>query len=359
MGTTTATLVPTLMPNFWTALKKPILALAPMAGVTDTAFRQLCKRFGADVIYTEFASADALVYENQKTRELIAYDPMEQPVVCQIFGKKPEHFFKAVKVLEEMGFAGVDINFGCPAYKVVKSGGGVTLMRNLPLCYELVQAACEGTPLPVSIKIRASIRRGQDTKDKIENPEAEAELDQYECPVDVVTALDLVKTIKDLPVQAIMIHGRSFEQPFDGEPNLNIIAEVRKIWPGRLIANGGIYSPEKAKEVLEATGADGVGLARGAWGKPWLFTQVKDYLSTGSYQELPWGEIKQVMLQHAELSLGSKGERGLLELRKHLGWYAKGFPGASELRSKLVRAATLPDVQAILAPSPTPGTAES
>jgi tRNA-dihydrouridine synthase len=319
-----------------------------MAGVTDTAFRQLCKNFGADVIYTEFASADALVYENAKTRDLIAYDPMEQPVVCQIFGKKPEHYFKAVKILEEMGFAGVDINFGCPAYKVVKSGGGVTLMRNLPLCRELVQAACEGTKLPVSIKIRASIRRGQDTKDKIENQEAEDELDQYECPVDVVTALDLVKKIKDLPIGAIMIHGRSFEQPFDGEPNLNIITEVRKTWSGVLIANGGIYTPEKAKEVLATTGADGVGLARGAWGKPWLFQQVKDYLNTGSYHELPWDEIKQVMLQHAELALAHKGQHGLIELRKHLSWYVKGFSGASSIRSQLVRVHTLDDVKEIL-----------
>ncbi len=337
------------MPNFWTELKKPILALAPMAGVTDTAFRQLCKAFGADVIYTEFASADALVYDNKKTRELIAYDQMEQPVVCQIFGKKPEHYFKAVRVLEEMGFAGVDINFGCPAYKVVKSGGGVTLMRNLPLCYELVQAACEGTKLPISIKIRASIRKGQDTKDKVENSEAETELDTWECPVDVVTALHLVEKIKNLPVSAIMIHGRSFEQPFDGEPNLNVIAEVRKMWAGVLIANGGIYTPEKAKEVLEATGADGVGLARGAWGKPWLFRQVKDYLATGSYQELPWDETKQVMLRHAELSLGSKGHHGILELRKHLSWYVKGFSGASTLRAQLVRASTLSDIQQVLA----------
>ncbi|MBI5466249.1 MAG: tRNA-dihydrouridine synthase family protein [Candidatus Kerfeldbacteria bacterium] len=182
------------MTNFWTTLAKPILALAPMAGVTDTAFRQLCKAYGADVIYTEFASADALVYENKKTRAMLAYAPAEQPVVCQIFGHKPEVFFKAVKILEEMGFAGVDINFGCPAYKIVRSGGGVKLMRNLNLCYELVQAACEASSLPVSLKLRASIRRGANTNDKVEN--STDEVDAYECNLDVVTALNLVEKIK-------------------------------------------------------------------------------------------------------------------------------------------------------------------
>lgn len=298
-----------------------------MAGVTDTAFRQLCKAYGTDVIYTEFASVDALVYENKKTKDFIGYDPTEQPVVCQIFGKKPEHFFKAVKVLEEMGFAGVDLNFGCPAYKVVRNGGGVTLMRDLPLCHELVQAACEGTKLPISIKIRASIKKQN---------------------VGVITALDLVDKIKALPVSAIMIHARSYEQPFDGEPNLSIISEVRKIWSGILLANGGIYTPENAKEVLEVTRADGVGIARGAWGKPWFFEQIKQYLSTGNYKKPNWATIKQIMLRHAEIALLSKGEYGLIELRKHLSWYAKGFAGASQIRAQLVQIKTLDEIKSIL-----------
>ena len=333
------------MENFWSNLPKPILALAPMAGVTDTAFRQMCKRFGADVIYTEFASANALVYDNKKTRELIAYAPEEQPVVCQIFGNDPEMFFKSVKILETMGFTGVDINFGCPAYKVVKHGGGVSLMKNPKLCAEIVQAACAGSGLPVSIKIRASIKAGQDTKDKIEGDD---ELGKYECAVDVVTALDLVNAIRHLPAQAIMIHARSFEQPFDGEPNVDIISQVRTIWPRILLANGGIYSPEKAKEILEQTKADGVGIARGAWGRPWIFQQIKDYLASGQYQHLDWEEIKNTMLKHASLALTSKGTHGLLDLRKHLAWYVKGMPGAAETRAKLVHVNTVADVVKIL-----------
>ncbi len=333
------------MNNFWEKLNKPFVTLAPMAGVTDTPFRQMCKAYGADVIYTEFASANALVYENAKTKDLISFEPKEQPVVCQIFGRDPEMFFKASKILEQMGFAGVDINFGCPAYKVVKHGGGVSLMKNLNLCREIVDATCRGTNLPVSIKMRASIRKGHGTKDKIEG---EDELDDYECPVDMVTAVDLVNKVKDLPASSIMIHARSFEQPFDGEPNVNIISEIRKIWPKILIANGGIYTPEKAQEILNETGADGVGIARGSWGKPWIFKQIKDFLSTGSYTNPDWSEIKKVMLEHAQLTFELKGDYGLVELRKHLAWYVKGFSGAASLRSQLVQVKTLSDVKTIL-----------
>ena len=145
------------MENFWQHLPTPFLALAPMAGVTDLAFRTMCKRFGADVIYTEFASANALVHGNAATRRMISFHASERPVVCQIFGNDPAMFAGAARVLEAMGFDGIDINFGCPAYKVVTHGGGVVLMRDLDLCYALVKAACEATTLPVSIKIRSSI----------------------------------------------------------------------------------------------------------------------------------------------------------------------------------------------------------
>jgi nifR3 family TIM-barrel protein len=317
-----------------------------MAGVTDTPFRQMCKRYGSDVIYTEFASVNALCHGNQATRDMIAFHTTEQPVVCQLFGRDPELFRQAAGILEELGFSGVDINFGCPAYKVVKAGGGVKLMRNLALCQEIVQAACEGTKLPVSIKLRASIKRGVDTKDKVEN--LADETDGYECNLDQVTALDLVHKIKNLPIAAIMLHARSYEQPFDGEPDLAMVREVRKIWPGILLANGGIYTPEKAKAVLEQTGADGVGIARGAWGKPWIFKQIKDYLATGSYQEMSRPEIKTIILEHARLALLNKKNYGLIELRKHLAWYIKGMTGAAAIRAKLVQTKVISDVETAL-----------
>ncbi len=316
------------MPNFWNKLTKPILALAPMAGITDMAFRQLCKRFGADIIYTEFASSYALIYQNKKTSEMLKFSPLERPVICQIFGNQPEVFHKSAAILEEMGFDGIDINFGCPAYKVTRHGGGVSLMRNLELCREIVQATCEATKLPVSIKIRASIKK-QNSQESI-------------------TALDLVKNIKDLPLTAIMIHARSYEQPFDGEPKIDIVKEVRKMWPKILLYNGGIHTPDNAKDILEQTGADGIGLARGAWGKPWLFEQIKSYLKKGTYTEYNWDEVKKIMLKHAKLALATKGEYGLVELRKHLVKYVKSLHNATILRTKLVRVKTLEDIKKIL-----------
>ncbi len=323
------------MENFWQTLPKPILALAPMAGVTDTAFRQMCKVGGADVLYTEFVSTDAVVYESKKTFEMLKFAPAEQPVVCQVFGKNPEHYFKSAKVIADFGFAGIDINFGCPAYKVVKHGGGVTLMRRLDLVRELVQATCEGSPIPVSIKIRASICKEGCAAD---DPEGQ------------VTALDLIERIKDLPVAAVMIHGRSFEKPFDGSPNVGAITQVKKAFSGIVLANGGVYSPEAAKQLLDETGADGVGVARGSWGRPWLFQEIKDYLRDGTYTQKTWEQIVPNILRHAQLAFAAKGGHGLIELRKHLAWYVKGFPGASELRSKLVRATSYDDIVGALAP---------
>ena len=334
-----------IMKNFWEQLEKPFISLAPMAGVSDQAFRRICKEYGADVIYTEFASANALVRNSKKTLKMLAFNQEEQPVVCQIFGNNPENFFKSAKILEELGFSGIDINFGCPAYKVVKTGGGVSLMRNLGLCFELAQAVCEGGCLPVSVKIRSSINP------KPKEQEKQFDMGRIESSDNKkpITALDFVKKIKPLPVSAIMIHARSYEAPFDGKPDLLMIKKVRKIWDRALIANGGINTPVYAKEILEQTKADGIGLARGAWGKPWLFKQIKDYLKTGAYEPFTnFEQIKKAMIHHAELALSTKGDHGIIEMRKHLGWYVKGLCNAKQLRSKLVRAGTIDEIKKIL-----------
>jgi nifR3 family TIM-barrel protein len=318
------------MKNFWTQLPKPFLALAPMAGVTDLAFRTMCKRFGADVIYTEFASANALTRNNQKTNDMLAFAPKEKPIVCQIFGNDPSVFHAAAESVERMGFSGIDINFGCPAYKVTRHGGGVSLMRNPAHCAELVAAVCDATALPVSVKLRASIN---DNKKKI-------------------TAVDLVEQIKSLPVSAVMIHGRSYELPFDGEPDIEMITEVKKAFKGVVIANGGIYSPVLAKEMVEATHADGLGIARGARGRPWIFRQIREYLASGEYQEPTWDEKKQYIMEHVKLALEAKGPYGIIEMRKHLAWYVKGLPRAKKIREELMKVKTLEEVQRIIMAMP-------
>lgn len=320
------------MKNFWHQLNKPILVLAPMAGITDSPFRLLCKSFGADVVYTEMTSADGLAYKGKKTLELLNFSGKQRPVVLQLFGKDPEKFGNALEVIKTLPKNqqpdGIDINFGCPAKKVTRHGGGVTLMRNLPHCRKIVKAVCEHSPWPVSAKIRSSIN-SLDKKTKI-------------------TALDFINYVKDLPITTIMIHGRPFENPFQAEIDFETIREAKKIFPGLIIANGGINSPEKAKEMLEKTKADGIALARGLYGKPWLFKQIKNYLKIGKYQELTWLQIKKVALKHAKLNFKYKGTHGLIEIRKYLCFYTKGLPNASELRQNLVRVKTVDEIKKIL-----------
>ena len=323
-------LIAGLMKNFWTQLPKPFIALAPMAGVTDLAFRTMCKRFGADVIYTEFASANALARHSKKTQEMLSFSTGEQPVVCQIFGNDPSVFHAAAESVEGMGFSGIDINFGCPAYKVTRHGGGVSLMRNPAHCAELIAAVCDATALPVSVKLRASIN---DNKKKI-------------------TAVDLVEKIKSLPVSAIMVHGRSYELPFDGEPDIGMIAAVKRVFKGIVIANGGILSPETAQEMVEATHADGLGIARGALGRPWIFRQIREYLASGAFHEPTWDEKKQCIMEHVKLALETKGPYGIIEMRKHLAWYVKGLPRAKKIREELVKVKTLEEVQRIIMAMP-------
>ena len=310
--------------NFWQKLNKnkPILALAPMAGVTDSAFRQICKHYGADVVYTEMVSADGLYYGSKKTMELLKLSKKEKPIVVQLFGKRPETFIKAASVCQAAGFDGIDINFGCPAKKVVAHGGGVTLMRDLNRCRQIMEAVLSGTSLPVSVKIRAGI--------------------------DDVTAVDFISNIKDLPIAALMVHGRYFKNPFSGPVDRDMIKRAKREFGGIVLANGGIASPEAAKEMLDKTGVDGLGLARGLYGQPWLFKQIKDYLKTDQYKTVGPIEIKKVILRHAKLALATKNSHGLVELRKHLLWYVAGWSEAKKLRSELVQVETLAAIEQIL-----------
>lgn len=343
--------------SFWSQLHKPFVALAPMAGVTDTAFRQLCKQGGADVVYTEFVSINAIVHESKKTFDMIKFQAVEQPVVVQIFGKEPKLYREAAKRIAALGFAGIDINFGCPAYKVVNSGGGVCLMRKPKQCAEIVAATIDGAgETPVSIKCRASINKiankteidfqanENDGLNQNQNYSTEEIIDG----VGKVTAVELLQAMSGLNLAAVMLHARSYEKPFDGIPDYDIYSRVRSIYSGILIANGGINTPEIAKDIFSQGQVDGLGIARGAWGQPWIFQQIKDYLHTGKYAVPDLNQIKFTMLEHARLALLEKGSHGLVELRKHLAWYVKGFPGAVELRKKLVQTKNLEEIHTIL-----------
>jgi tRNA-dihydrouridine synthase B len=313
------------MENFWKKFKKPIIALAPMAGITDQPFRQICKGFGADAVYSEMASASAIFFNKKKTIGITRFNSgKESPYVAQLFGDNPEHFLFAAKVIaKQIRPDGIDINFGCPARKIIACGSGAVLMNNIKLTREIIKATLKGAGnTPVSIKIRAGVKK--------------------------TSAFDFIEKVKDLPISAIMIHGRTLEQGFAGFVDYGMIKKVKEAVGIPVIANGGILKPEDAKVMLEKTGADGVGLAQGVLGKPWLFKQIKEYFAQEEYKEYGFEEIKKIARKHAEMMYKKRGKQGVLEMRKHLAWYFKGFSGAAEMRQKLTRVKTLGEIKKTL-----------
>ncbi len=307
--------------NFWFSIKKPLLALAPMAGITDSAFRQICRKNGADVVYSEMASVSALFFKPAKTLNLVRFNKKESPYIVQLFGNNPKHFAIATKIItEKIKPDGIDINFGCPAKKVFGHGSGCALMPQINLSREIILSVCENTSLPVSIKIRAGLKN--------------------------FNAREFIEKTKDLPYCAVMIHGRTYEGGFSGPIDWKLIEQIKKIIPEKIVlGNGGINTSEDALEILQKYPAiDGLGIARGAWGKPYLFNQIKNKMGNCDFFK-----IKKIILEHARLIYADKNEMGKFEIRKHLAWYIKGFPGASELRQKLVRAENIEEIKQILA----------
>ena len=319
------------MNNFWTKLTKPIISTTPMAGLTDSAWRQICKMWGADIVHTEFVSVDALYYDSKKTMKLLEYKAMEQPVVVQIFGKRVELYPKAAQMVEATGVAGIDINFGCPAKKVAGHGGGICLLRDMETVKKILATTMESVQIPVSVKTRVSINAVQNnpTKGKI-------------------TVLDFIDALKEFPIAAIIIHGRTYEKPFTGPVDLKMLKKARaKFKSGIFLINGSFQTIESVVKDLEYTKADGIALSRAILGKPWIFKQIKDYVHTGKYQEITWNEMKATAIQHAELLWESKGNKGFKEMRKHLLFYVKGHPQAAELRKRLVIVNNPKDVKKI------------
>ncbi len=309
--------------SFWKKLKKrqvPILALAPMAGFTDSIFRQIVKRYGADVVYSEMASATAIFYNQKKdspTFRLLKFDrAKEKYYVVQLFGSNPEHLAAAARFITKyIKPDGLDLNFGCPVPKIIKQGAGSGLMKDLKKSRAALEAVLHNTDLPVSIKIRA--KAGE------------------------VGALEFLKNISDLPVEAVMIHGRTLSQGFAGAPDLKIIKDARRYFKGVILANGGIDDLAEAKRVLRVSRADGLGLARGVLGRPWLFKEIK----TGRTIDMEPSQIYKLVASHAAAVEKKKGKPGIIELRKHLVWYMLGLDGASKKREKLVKAESLADVK--------------
>jgi tRNA-dihydrouridine synthase B len=293
-------------------LKNPVI-LAPMAGITDPPFRAIVKEFNPGLVCGEMISAMALHYNSNKTRAMIQMDTFEKPVSIQIFGSDPQIMAEAATVIAAEGADLIDINMGCPAPKVVKSGEGAALLNNLPLAAAIIEKVAASVKIPVTVKFRL----GWD-KNKIVAPE-------------------LAKIAEDHGAAAVTLHARTREQFYQGKADWERIAEIKQTVAIPVIGNGDVDSPQAAKALMEQTGCDGVMIGQAALGRPWIFGQVAAYLEKGILLPDPGLRQRfQLIERHLQLQMEYSGrQRGLLEMRKHLSWYFKGLPGAAKMRDKV------------------------
>jgi nifR3 family TIM-barrel protein len=297
-------------------LQNPVVA-APMAGFTDQAYRMISKRFGCGLVCSEMVSDLGLVYDQQKTKRMLAVAPEERPISVQIFGSEPAAMAKAAQLAWEISQCEIlDINMGCPTPKIVKNGEGSALMQDIPLAAAIVKAVVQAVPIPVTVKMR----KGWDD----EHP----------------AAVRLVQAVEAVGAAAVAVHGRTREQFYSGQADWQAIAEVKAAVSIPVIGNGDITRPEDALAMLEQTGCDGVMVGRGALGRPWLFQQIVDLLQTGAYSPDPAPEQRlQIALQHLRLTASFKGEyTAIREMRKTLAGYVKGLPQAARAREEINQA---------------------
>jgi len=302
------------------------LALAPMAGVTDLAFRTICKKMGAGLTYTEMVSAKALVYNDIKTATLLKIGENEHPVAVQIFGSEVDSMAKgAVLALEISGGDIIDINMGCPVGKIVKSGDGCALMREPEKAREIIEAVVDSVPCPVTVKIRKGWDNGN------------------------VNAVEFAQMAQEAGAAAVAVHGRTRVQQYSGVADWNIIREVKKAVDIPVIANGDVFTPKDAARILKYTNADIAMIGRGALGNPWLFAQALAYLDETDIPELPpIAQRAKTALEQFELAALNKGERiACLEARKHYAWYLKGVPYSGYFKEQIMKATTLDDLRRI------------
>lgn len=305
----------------------PPLILAPMAGVTNHAFRLMVKRAGGcGLVTTEMFSAYACKYRDPGTNTMIDWTEEERPVSAQVFGGDPATVAIGARMLQDAGADIIDLNFGCPVPKVAKSGSGAFLLKNLDMAREILIAARHAVTVPLTIKTRA----GWDLGDR--------------------QVLDLAKTAEICGIDAIAVHGRVAVQGYSGKADWDIIAQVKDSVRIPVIANGDVLTPEDAARILEHTGCDGVMIGRSALGDPWLFSRIAEYLSTGRVLDLPTVTQKlDAARQHAALLQGILGERrASKEMRGHLIWYVKGMPGAPRLRERLMTTKSIEEIQEVL-----------
>jgi len=294
-----------------------LLYLAPLAGITDSPFRRLCKKYGADVLCTEMISSRGIFYKDKKTNELLSFRDEEQPIGIQLFGSEPEIMAYAAKTVEELKPAFIDINMGCPMPKIVNNGDGCALMKDLVLAGKVTEETVKAVKCPVTVKFRAGYSK------------------------DTINAEEFAKVMQESGASRITVHPRTREQLYSGEADWSIIAKVKQSVNIPVIGNGDIFSPESAEKMIRETNCDGLMIARGALGNPFIFRYIKNYFETGSYTSIPDVErLSEALWQVREMCEEKPEKIAVPEARKHLAWYIKGLRGSAKVRNEIMKAQT-------------------
>lgn len=305
--------------------------LGPMAGVTEAPFRGICKRMGASLTYTEMISAKGLHYNPDApvSRSLLTFDPAETPCVVQLFGSEQELMAdRAAWIVAEYGegVAAIDVNMGCPVTKVVSGGEGSALMRTPELAERIVARIAEAVSVPVTVKFR----KGWDESD--------------------VNAVEFARRMEAAGAAAVCVHGRTRQQFYRGKADWDVIARVKQAVNVPVIGSGDIFSAADAKAMLERTGVDAVMVARGAQGNPWLFREIRALLDRGEVLPPPTAaERIEMAREHARALVAFGGEHAVTRMRKHIGWYVTGMPGATHVRGRVNLIASSAELDALLA----------